>query len=386
MGRESAPRDDFLQAFGPVTVMLKRAENAMIVDMPDVVLKLSARVPTAGMRPTSSNRNRHLLDVAEAQARARDYVKTVEVPQVPRRVIGQVRTGGVIVAPYATTYGGEGVVRLTVQRDGSAVGPFVGASAFMWLRRQRRHVREYLGGEPWPSDGVKCVTPLSPEDIGDWLPMFASGLQTRGVFPWAETCDNGSYTLWLRDLAVTSWATVDYEPGREEFEVYQSGPRDLWDEVTVAYLHRDAAGRPGWERFGLTVDGEAGEHTPWLDHPSSPLPPIGCPRHPRSLPGHGRPGGARGWVSPPVAARSGPAADRRPYRAPPSRPRRAGSAAGPTPAVSGARRCVSAVSAAPRSVSGVGRVTRQRVRFLWRISVSGPGEQTPSCPSSKRTR
>ncbi|MFF4573409.1 helix-turn-helix domain-containing protein [Streptomyces sp. NPDC001410] len=81
MGREFAPRDDFLQAFGPVTVALKRAENALIVDKPDLVLKLSARIPTGGMRPTSNNRNRHLLDVAEAHARSRDYAKTVEVLQ-----------------------------------------------------------------------------------------------------------------------------------------------------------------------------------------------------------------------------------------------------------------------------------------------------------------
>ncbi|MHA5049227.1 helix-turn-helix domain-containing protein [Streptomyces sp. SD15] len=81
MGREFAPRDDFLQAFGPVTVALKRAENAMIVDKPDLVLKLAARIPTGGMRPTSNNRNRHLLDVAEAHVRSRDYAKTVEVLQ-----------------------------------------------------------------------------------------------------------------------------------------------------------------------------------------------------------------------------------------------------------------------------------------------------------------
>lgn len=81
MGHEFAPHDDFLQAFGPVTVSLKRAENALIVDKPDLVLKLSARIPTGGMRPTSNNRNRHLLDVAEAHARSRDYTKTVEVLQ-----------------------------------------------------------------------------------------------------------------------------------------------------------------------------------------------------------------------------------------------------------------------------------------------------------------
>ncbi|MFE2098936.1 methyltransferase domain-containing protein [Streptomyces sp. NPDC059468] len=230
------------------------------------------RIESAGYRPTLI-----VGDGFEGYRAGAPYDRvlvTAALTEVPHRVIGQVRTGGVIVAPYATTYGGEGVVRLTVQRDGSAVGPFVSSSAFMRLRQQRqkrRHVREYLGGKKWPADGVQSMTSVSPELIGDWLPMFAIGLQTSGIFPWAETYDDGSYTLWLRDSAVTAWATVDYVPGREEFEVYQSGPRDLWDEVVVAYLHWDSQGRPGWERFGLSVNGETGEHTPWLDDPSAPI-------------------------------------------------------------------------------------------------------------------
>ncbi|MFB8350960.1 methyltransferase domain-containing protein [Streptomyces niveus] len=203
---------------------------------------------------------------------------TAGLTEVPHRVIGQVRTGGVIVAPYATTYGGEGVVRLVVQRDGSAMGAFVGSSAFMRLRQQRqkrRHVREYLGGKPWPADGVKSMTPLSPEDVGDWLPMFAIGLQAHDVFPWAETYDDGSYTLWLRDTDVTSWATVDFEPGREEFDVYQSGPRELWSEVEAAYRWWEGHDRPGFHRFGLTVDAESGAHTAWLGSPNRPVPRVG---------------------------------------------------------------------------------------------------------------
>ncbi len=81
MGREHAPRNDFLRTFGPVTVALKSAENAMIVDQPDVVLRLAGRVPIGGLRPTSNNRNRHLLDVADAQVRTGrtgDAVETLE--------------------------------------------------------------------------------------------------------------------------------------------------------------------------------------------------------------------------------------------------------------------------------------------------------------------
>lgn len=79
MGREYAPEGDFLRAFGPVTVALKRAENAMIDDRPDVVLKLAEHLPASGLRPTSNNRNRHLLDVAEAHVRMRQYAEAVDV-------------------------------------------------------------------------------------------------------------------------------------------------------------------------------------------------------------------------------------------------------------------------------------------------------------------
>ncbi|MEU9332314.1 methyltransferase domain-containing protein [Streptomyces sp. NPDC048290] len=206
-------------------------------------------------------------------------VATCSVGEVPAAWIRQTRPGGIIVAPWGPTYGGEGVVRLVVQQDGgTASGRFVGSSAFMRLRDQRivrRHVREYLGGQKWPGDGVRSMTSVSPDDVGEWLAMFAIGLQTRGVHPWAEMYGDGTYTLWLRDLAVSSWATVDYVPEREEFEVYQSGARRLWDEVVVAHLHWHGLGRPGWERFGLTVDVATGGHVVWLDSPDQPLSPIG---------------------------------------------------------------------------------------------------------------
>ncbi len=78
LGREFAPGRDFLRAFGPVTVALKRTENAMVLDRPDVVLKLASKIPAAGFRSTSNNRNRHLLDVADAYARTRQYGQAVD--------------------------------------------------------------------------------------------------------------------------------------------------------------------------------------------------------------------------------------------------------------------------------------------------------------------
>jgi transcriptional regulator with XRE-family HTH domain len=81
LGREFTPGGDFLRTFGPVTVALKRAENASIINRPDLVLRMSERIPMGGLRSTSNNRNRHLLDVAHAHTQTRGYGEAVEVLQ-----------------------------------------------------------------------------------------------------------------------------------------------------------------------------------------------------------------------------------------------------------------------------------------------------------------
>jgi hypothetical protein len=78
LGRECTPEEDFLRTFGPVTVALKRTENAMVAGQPDKVLTLASRIPTDSLKPTSNNRNRHLLDVASAQTQLRQYAEAVD--------------------------------------------------------------------------------------------------------------------------------------------------------------------------------------------------------------------------------------------------------------------------------------------------------------------
>ncbi|WP_073812105.1 hypothetical protein [Kitasatospora sp. CB01950] len=190
-------------------------------------------------------------------------IATCPVGSVPPAWIRQCRPGAVIVAPWGPEYGGEATVRLTVRPDGSACGRFVHSSAFMRLRAQRStrpaSSLAHLDG-PWPADGVRSTTALSPDELGDWTAMFAIGVRVPAVFPLTERYPDGSYTLWLHDTAVTSWATADREPGRAGFEVVQSGPRRLWDEVESAWRWWDGLGRPGFDRFELTVS-PGGEHT-----------------------------------------------------------------------------------------------------------------------------
>ncbi|MFE7119166.1 helix-turn-helix domain-containing protein [Streptomyces sp. NPDC057654] len=81
VGKEQRSRRDAIRSFGPTTVAMKTAEIASVLDQPDRVLRLAERVPLGGLSPRWNNRNRHLLDVADAHARTRDYPEAVELLQ-----------------------------------------------------------------------------------------------------------------------------------------------------------------------------------------------------------------------------------------------------------------------------------------------------------------
>ncbi|MFF2145411.1 methyltransferase domain-containing protein [Kitasatospora sp. NPDC058190] len=199
-------------------------------------------------------------------------IATCSLLEIPPMWLEQTAPGGIIVAPFGTEYGGELIVRLTVD-DNGASGRFTRGSAFMRLRQQRTDrppFEDYLHGEPWPADGVRSTTTLAPPDTGGWFVQFVIGVGVPGAFWRAERYDDGAYTLWLYSRDTLSWASVDYERGHTEFEVYQSGPRKLWDEAAAAYQWWADQGRPGYERFGLTVTSE-GQYG-WLDSPDNPVP------------------------------------------------------------------------------------------------------------------
>jgi transcriptional regulator with XRE-family HTH domain len=126
LGRECTPEKDFLRTFGPVTVALKRTENAMVAGAPDKVLTLASRIPTASLKPTSNNRNRHLLDVANAQTQLRRYAEAVDTfkkirdgsPQwlpnqrYARDILGRIVSRRRTLTPYMREL--AGLVRLPV--------------------------------------------------------------------------------------------------------------------------------------------------------------------------------------------------------------------------------------------------------------------------------
>ena len=78
VGRDRGSYHSYWTTFGSATVAMKQVENAVIDEKPDKALALSETVPS-NLRPTSDNRNRHLLDVAAARLDLRQYPEGFEV-------------------------------------------------------------------------------------------------------------------------------------------------------------------------------------------------------------------------------------------------------------------------------------------------------------------
>ncbi|WP_280484099.1 helix-turn-helix domain-containing protein [Nocardia farcinica] len=75
---ESGPYHQYWTTFDPATVAMKRVENAVVDDRPDVALRLAREIPP-DLRPTSDNRNRHLIDVSAAHLELRHYDAAFDV-------------------------------------------------------------------------------------------------------------------------------------------------------------------------------------------------------------------------------------------------------------------------------------------------------------------
>jgi transcriptional regulator with XRE-family HTH domain len=84
VGRDIIPRFNPWQVFGPATVAMVAAENAMIRDQPGVTLSIGSQVVAQGF-PVPRNYHRHRLDIASAHAAVRQYPEAVAVLQGIRR-------------------------------------------------------------------------------------------------------------------------------------------------------------------------------------------------------------------------------------------------------------------------------------------------------------
>ncbi|MDT0550183.1 methyltransferase domain-containing protein [Streptomyces lonegramiae] len=202
-------------------------------------------------------------------------IATCGLRSIPFAWVRQSRPRGVIVAPWGTHYSnGDAVARLVVADDRhSASGAFTGPVEFMKLRSQRLppvvHT-EYVPGSV--ADGDESSTTITEAQFltRQFSPQrFALSLLVPHCRHLVADKDAGARPVWFYGLTDRSWACVQFRDGAAA-RVWQSGPRRLWNEAEAACRWWEERGRPGFGRFGLTVDGD-GERA-WLDAPDNPVP------------------------------------------------------------------------------------------------------------------
>ncbi|MET8678859.1 methyltransferase domain-containing protein [Streptomyces sp. NPDC004647] len=197
-------------------------------------------------------------------------IVTAGVRAVPPRWLEQTRPGGIILAPWGTHYSNQdALVRLIVNEDGSASGPFLRMVEFMKLRNQRLDWNRFREHVPeFPGDADVSRTPVTLADLGGRYESahFALGLRVPDCAHVVNETEAGTGKAWFFDLASRSWAAAVFRSGEPDATVYQSGPRRLWDEVEAAYRWWVSRGKPEHTRFGLTVTPEG--QRAWLDDPA----------------------------------------------------------------------------------------------------------------------
>ncbi|MGW2324832.1 methyltransferase domain-containing protein [Streptomyces sp. NPDC001700] len=239
------------------------ADHIVTIDVdPELVAAAKGRLRQAGYEPTLVAGN----GMAGHPGRAPydRLLATCGVPRIPAPWLEQVRPGGVIVANV-----GCAIARLSIAADHSADGRFLpGLATFMAARptpdamgtTAQRLVKPLLA---WTGQTREITTPASLDATG---PQFLASLLHPQVDDFVLTND-GQQTRCLFEPRTSSWARITMT-GARTARLDHGGPRDLWAEREPLLTHWQEAGRPGHERYGLTVAPD-GAHTLWLDGPKN---------------------------------------------------------------------------------------------------------------------
>jgi protein-L-isoaspartate O-methyltransferase len=188
-------------------------------------------------------------------------ISTAAVREVPYPWVEQTRPGGTILTPWHTAYHDGALASFTVCPGGVAEGRIVGNVAFMYLRAQRIHasIDEEDCDEATARASHTTVAPYSV--AGDYDASLAIGMTVPhcSVITVPDPAAEMTGTLWFVDPTTNSWANLHYHPGTRTYPVHQSGPRNLWDEIETAYHWWRDAGRPGPDRWRITLSAH-GQH------------------------------------------------------------------------------------------------------------------------------
>ncbi|MFE1309140.1 ATP-grasp peptide maturase system methyltransferase [Streptomyces sp. NPDC058755] len=183
-------------------------------------------------------------------------IATCAVRHIPPAWLYQVRVGGTITTTISGWMLASGLVRLTVQDDGTATGRFHGDQiSYMLARPHERPPRPTFHQHL----GQSRPTRVNPALLEDWTGQFLAQLAA----PSAELMTTSTGVI-LVDVATGSQAWT--EPAGGGWTVHQHGPLNLWDQVEETLTVWQDAGSHPLSDLGLTVDPD-GTQRVWLGTP-----------------------------------------------------------------------------------------------------------------------
>ena len=188
-------------------------------------------------------------------------IATCGFQRIPADWPEQLRPGGVIVCPV-----GWGNARLVVADGGRAEGRFLSSGSYFMSVREAGATGSVPLPEPpeSPDRRPAVLGPAGP--FGDDSFDFLLSVAVPGIRFAPEEGPGGSVGVCVAWRADGSWARVEHGTVR------QAGPVRLWDAVEAAHACYTDHGRPGRQRFGLTVTPDA--QRVWLDTPDGPSWPL----------------------------------------------------------------------------------------------------------------
>lgn len=190
------------------------------------------------------------------QAEYDAIVATCAVRHIPRPWLWQVRDGGTITTALSGWMLASGLIRLTVDDQGTATGRFeADRISYMLARPHERPPRGMFHRLP----GQVRATGADPGLLQDWTGLFVAQLAAPSAEFW-NSGDEGDVVL--ADVATGSQAWTNGH------EVHQHGPLRLWDQVEDALITWQSAGSPDQTSFGMTVTDET--QTVWMQEPDGP--------------------------------------------------------------------------------------------------------------------
>ncbi|MGH3754743.1 MAG: methyltransferase domain-containing protein [Pseudonocardiaceae bacterium] len=240
------------------------SDHVTSVDIdPELIELARTRLATNGYHPTLA-----AADGAGGYPPGAPYdriIATCGVLAIPPAWLQQATPGAVIVVDVHGKIGGT-LARLTVDDNGVATGRFLPRwASFMSLRHtldvEPPPRRPQTGDEP-----VESTSEVDPKLLRyDGQFGFVAQWHLPGV-TWGPLTENGEFGIQLF-APDGSRATARSSPHGPGWQITQCGPRTLWDHVEDAYEFWHNAGRPNYDRFGITAS--ATDQYVWYDHPDS---------------------------------------------------------------------------------------------------------------------